>query len=270
MTEKNDWKYTYVSVIGTSHKKLDSPCQDSSKCQVIKDSYGEEVLVAVVADGAGSARFSDQGASLACSLFVNEVTKFLDEDKLVNDLEISFIENWIDQFQEVVSSHAKKYNVTIREFACTFVAAVVGNDQAAFFQVGDGAIVVLDPEPDNGEEKYKWNFWPAKGEYENTTFFITDPMVKKNIQFDILPKRVEEVSLFTDGIQHLSLHYQSKTVHHPFFKPMFQVLRKVEIGENLNSSLEKFLSSERVNEKTDDDKTLLLASRKEVEMNGID
>jgi hypothetical protein len=51
---------------------------------------------------------------------------------------------------------------------------------------------------------------------------------------------------------------------------MFQVLRKVEIGENLNSSLEKFLSSERVNEKTDDDRTLLLASRKEVEMNGFD
>ena len=266
MTTKNDWKYTYVSVIGASHQKVNSPCQDSSICQVIQDINGEEVLVAVVSDGAGSAKFSDHGSSLACSLFVKEVTNYLAEEKRVKDLEVSFFENWIDQYQDVISSHAKDFKATIREFACTLVAAIVGNDHAAFFQVGDGAIVILDPEPESGEDHYKWSFWPAKGEYENTTFFITDPKVKKNIQFDVLPKSVEEVSLFTDGIQHLTLHYQSKTVHNPFFKPMFHVLRKVDKGNlvNLNSSLEKFLSSERINEKTDDDKTLLLASRKEV------
>ncbi|MDP4108142.1 MAG: PP2C family serine/threonine-protein phosphatase [Bacillota bacterium] len=266
MTSKNDWKYTYASVLGSSHKKSHSPCQDSSKCQVIQDSNGEDILIAVISDGAGSAKFSDLGSSMACSLFVKEVTDYLSEEKRVKDLEVSFFENWIDQYQDLISSHARDFEVTLREFACTLVAAVVGNDHAAFFQVGDGAIVVLDPEAEN----YNWTFWPDKGEYENTTFFITDPKVKKHIRFDVLPKRVEEVSLFTDGIQHLSLHYQSKTVHNPFFKPIFQVLRKVENGEYLNSSLEQFLSSDRINEKTDDDKTLLLASRKEVEMNGND
>lgn len=264
MTSKNDWKYTYASVLGSSHKKSHSPCQDSSKCQVIQDSNGEDILVAVISDGAGSAKFSDLGSSMACSFFVKEVTDYLAEAKRVKDLEVSFFENWIDQYQYLISSHARDFEVTLREFACTLVAAVVGNDHAAFFQVGDGAIVVLDPESEN----YNWTFWPDKGEYENTTFFITDPKVKKHIRFDVLPKRVEEVSLFTDGIQHLSLHYQTKTVHNPFFKPIFQVLRKVENDEYLNSSLEQFLSSDRINEKTDDDKTLLLASRKEVEMNG--
>jgi hypothetical protein len=270
MMTKNVWKYSYASVLGSSHKNLHSPCQDSSRCQVLQDAYGEEVLVAVVSDGAGSAEFSDLGSSIACSLFVKEVSKYLAEERRVKDLQRSFFENWIDQYQNVISSHAKDFQVTVRGFACTFIAAVVGNDHAAFFQVGDGAIVVLDPESEKGEENYNWTFWPAKGEYENTTFFITDPKVKKNIQFDVLPKRVKEVSLFTDGIQHLSLHYQTKTVHNPFFKPMFQVLRKVQNGENLNSSLEQFLSSERINEKTDDDKTLLLASRKEVETNDSD
>jgi hypothetical protein len=266
MTTKNDWKYTYASVLGSSHKKKHSPCQDSSKCQVIQDSYGEEILIAVVSDGAGSAKFSDFGSSLACSLFVKEVSNYFAEENHLKDLERSFFENWIDQYQDAISSHAR--DSSIREFACTLAAAVVGNDHAAFFQIGDGAIVVLDPESENGEENYNWTFWPAKGEYENSTFFITDPMIKKHIHFDVLSKKVEEVSLFTDGIQHLSLHYQSKTVHNPFFKPMFKVLRKVKNGEDLNSSLERFLSSERINEKTDDDKTLLLATRKEVETYG--
>jgi serine/threonine protein phosphatase PrpC len=270
MMTKNDWKYTFASVLGTSHKNLHSTCQDSSICQVVQDSYGEDVLVAVVSDGAGSADFSDLGSSIACSLFVKEVSKYLAEEKRLKDIERSFFENWIDQFQDVIRSYAKEFQVTVREFACTFVAAVVGNDHAVFFQVGDGAIVVLDPESENGEEHYNWTFWPDKGEYENTTFFITDPRVKKHIQFDVLSKKVEEVSLFTDGIQHLSLHYQSKTVYNPFFKPMFHVLRKVENSKNLNSALERFLSSERINEKTDDDKTLLLASRKEVETNDSD
>ncbi|MBT2736224.1 PP2C family serine/threonine-protein phosphatase [Bacillus sp. ISL-7] len=265
MTQIRDWKYTFASVIGTSHQKVNTPCQDSSKCQVIDDPNGEKILVAVVSDGAGSAKFSDQGSSLACSLFVEEVSQYLREGKKVKDLDKRFIENWIEYFQCKISTRAKEQEVSIREFACTIVAAIVGNDYAAFFQVGDGAIVCL--ETDHTEENYNWEFWPDKGEFENTTYFITDPMVKKNINFDVLPRSVDEVSLFTDGIQHLTLHYQSQTVHNPFFKPMFNVLRKVDKDnlDNLNSSLEKFLNSERVNEKTDDDKTLLLASRRGVE-----
>ncbi|WP_066067013.1 PP2C family serine/threonine-protein phosphatase [Neobacillus soli] len=272
MTQIGDWKYTYASVMGTSHQKVNTPCQDSSKSQVIEDSKGEKVLVAVVSDGAGSAKFSDQGSSLACSLFLKEVTKYLSIDKVIKDLGKVFIENWLDTFQAEILSLANDLEVPIREFACTFLAAVVGNDYAAFFQVGDGAIVLLDTEPESPEENYKWIFWPDKGEFENTTYFITDPKVKKRIKIDDLHRSVDEISLFTDGIQHLTLHYQTQTVHNPFFKPMFNVLRKAERDnqDQLNSSLAKFLNSERVNEKTDDDKTLLLATRRGVENLGIE
>ena len=199
------------------------PCQDTSECKIVQDMSGEKVLVAVVSDGAGSAKFSDQGSSLACSLFVKEVSRYLGSGKTVKDLDRSFIENWIDHFQKEISLEAKNLEVSSREFACTILAAIVGNDYAAFFQVGDGAIVILNPESETKEETYEQNFWPDKGEFENTTYFITDPMVKKNIMFDPLDRRVEEISLFTDGIQHLTLHYQSQTVHNPFFKPMFKV-----------------------------------------------
>lgn len=268
MTLNKEWKYTFSSVVGTSHEDKKIPCQDFSLCKVFINKNEEEVLVATVSDGAGSAKFSNQGSSLACTLFVEEVTKSLSNGKLVKDFNKSFFEDWLESFQQEVKSLADEIGYPVRDFACTFLAAIVGNDYAAFFQVGDGAIIVLDAELD--EDKYVWIFWPAKGEFENTTFFITDPMVKKNVQYDYLAGKIDEIALFTDGIQHLTLHYQTQTVYDPFFKPMFAAIRKLNIidQEALNNSLANFLSSNRINEKTDDDKTLLLATRRGVEVNG--
>ena len=67
--------------------------------------------------------------------------------------------------------------------------------------------------------------------------------------------------MLTDGIQLLAVRYADNTAHEPFFEPLF------EFAENPNSSnaeLEEFLRSERVCERTDDDKTLVLAVRNDV------
>jgi hypothetical protein len=44
--------------------------------------------------------------------------------------------------------------------------------------------------------------------------------------------------------------------------PMMAPLRSGNPLNGLNEKLEKFLSSPKINEKTDDDKTLILASRR--------
>ena len=53
------WKYTGQAVIGTSHEKNNTPCQDAYRIEPIDDR-----LIVVVADGAGSAKHSDIGAQL--------------------------------------------------------------------------------------------------------------------------------------------------------------------------------------------------------------
>jgi hypothetical protein len=62
-------------------------------------------------------------------------------------------------------------------------------------------------------------------------------------------------------LQRLALNLATNTPHEPFFEPFFKVLSIV--GENkedeLTAALVDFLKSERVNERTDDDKTLALA-----------
>jgi hypothetical protein len=70
--------------------------------------------------------------------------------------------------------------------------------------------------------------------------------------------------MFSDGLQRLALVYESQTAYTPFFEPMFSVLRKADLAacDTLSDQLARFLSSPKVNERTDDDKTLVLATRR--------
>jgi hypothetical protein len=80
----------------------------------------------------------------------------------------------------------------------------------------------------------------------------------------VLDERVDEVAIFTDGLQMLALNMEYENVHQPFFKDMYRVLRladepaKVDL---LNGKLADYLNSNQINDRTDDDKTLFLASR---------
>jgi hypothetical protein len=136
---------------------------------------------------------------------------------------------------------------------------IVGESCAACLQVGDGVIVLADSE----EHAYGHVFWPDRGEYANTTHFVTEDDAIEHLQFESVKRRVVEAALLTDGLQTIALNYQQRTAHEPFFKGLFAPLRTAEEGcsRELSESLAAFLTSPRVNEKTDDDKTLVLASR---------
>ncbi|MDO3408182.1 PP2C family serine/threonine-protein phosphatase [Saccharibacillus sp. CPCC 101409] len=253
------WRYAHVSVRGTSHAKTDKPCQDFSLCTTLAGPGGAPVLLAAVSDGAGSAERSDKGSELACTLFAEEVGRHLEKGGDVSGLTREFGEAWLGRFQRAIRKKAAESGCRSREYACTFLAAVVGEDSAVFMQIGDGAIVL------SGEEGvYMWEFWPQQGEYENTTYFATQSGARKYLQHSLRSGAAcGEVALFTDGLQRLALHYQTRTAYEPFFRPFFSALRRQEKpqDERYGASLRSFLDSPRVNERTDDDKTLVLATR---------
>ena len=126
-------------------------------------------------------------------------------------------------------------------------------------QIGDGVIVVSDD-----TEGWSWMFWPQRGEYANTTHFLTDENAIDRIEVEVFRGAITDVALMSDGLEPLALHYATQTVHHPFFTGMFKPLLKAdgfaEIGQ-LSAFLEKFLSSERVQSRTDDDVSLIIATR---------
>jgi hypothetical protein len=143
----------------------------------------------------------------------------------------------------------------LRELACTLLLAVVGERAAAFSQIGDGAIVI------SVNQEYETVFWPQSGEYINTTNFVTDDRWEDHLEFSVRHEAIDEVALFTDGLQALVLSYAEKRAHCPFFAPLFRTLRDAPSPDELAAPLRRFLDSPRVNDRTDDDKSLIVAAR---------
>ena len=253
------WRYAAASVIGTSHLKFGSPCQDANDCHEFQLPSGESILVGVVADGAGSARSGGEGAALSCKVFMDLVSDYVGSGNTVEQIAPETTTFWLDVIRTRLSREAESTSQELRDYACTFLGAVVGNSCAAFVQIGDGVIVVSDSE----ETQYGHIFWPDRGEYENTTHFVTEEQVHDHVQFDTVHRRIVELAMLSDGLQRLALDYQSQTAHHAFFQGLFPAFEKLPGGrsEELSRSLGDFLSSPRVNQRTDDDKTLLLATR---------
>ncbi|MGB5083410.1 MAG: PP2C family serine/threonine-protein phosphatase [Methylocystis silviterrae] len=253
------WRIAAASSIGSSHVKQGTVCQDSHACQLLTDRDRSSVMVLVVSDGAGSATLADEGSALACRAIAEAAEGFLARGARVSDISHDEARSWIGMVQEAISLRATEAEATPRDYACTLLVAVIGEDGAAFLQIGDGAMVAAD---EGGE--WAWVHWPQRGVYANSTFFVTESGAADRMAFDRVPRKIDEVALFTDGIESLVLHYATKSVHAPFFEKMFGPVRSSTaqgLDVALSSGLERYLSSAAVCERTDDDKTLILATR---------
>jgi len=252
------WRHVAASVIGTSHQRTGGVCQDSNACIVLPGSPDGDVLLAVVADGAGSAKQAETGSAIACQSITESATLYLARRQLAR-ITRKTVENWIRTFQHEISRTASAMSLKPRDYACTLLAALIAPNHAVFFQIGDGSIVVSDAE----EQSYGHVFWPERGEYENATFFATDRGFAANLRFESVRRNVVELAMFSDGLQRLALDFQKTMPHEPFFRGIFPPVRKAspEDAGQLAQGLSTFLGSARVNQRTDDDKTLILATR---------
>lgn len=252
-----DWRVVAASAIGTSHLKTDVTCQDAFAYDMLG---GEgDVVVLIASDGAGSASHSDRGASLACSELLDCIRSFIDDGGQVSTISREVAYGWLENASARIGHQAQVDELPVREYACTLLAAIVSTTHVCFVQVGDGAIVIR-PRGDD----WAYVFWPQHGEYINTTIFLTDPASLASFEFLCREDAVDEVAVFTDGIEALVLHYASQTVYTPFFDNIFRSVRTVpEAGFNdeLSGKLAEYLASSTICDRTDDDKTLLLATR---------
>jgi hypothetical protein len=246
------WRAIGSSVIGSSHQKSLAPCQDAcgySTCTLGADS----VLVICIADGAGSAKASDLGSNETVKTILETIAS---SGKTLGEIDAQIAREWIEKTRERLAALALERGVTTRDLACTVLFAVLDEAEAVFVQIGDGGWIAKT------EAGYQPVTWPSRrGEYANETTFITSPDWQEDMQFVVLREPLRGVAGFSDGLQQLALHMASQSVHVPFFETKFQALAQAADAVALQQPLEVYLSSATVNERTDDDKTLVLAER---------
>ncbi len=248
------WKVLAQSVQGIGHRRTSLPCQDACLTNVLT-AGDHSFLVLAAADGAGSAVHSDIGSATSCRVIHEVIAEDLNrrtgDDPVTREQVIA----WYERVRASLDREAGVLSVAVRELACTLLVAVIGESGSALCQIGDGAIVVRD-----GSE-WRPVFWPQSGEYANTTNFITSPKFDADLMFEWREGRIDEIALFTDGLQTVALNYALQQAHQPFFNPLFDSLRKHPDPAVLTGPMQAFLESPSLAERTDDDLTLILASR---------
>lgn len=249
------WCYASASVVGLSHIRAGTKLQDANFCFVATGAEGRRVFFAVVADGAGSAKFGGQGASILCRTFASQARSVLRGATNLPDDET--IWSWLDIARDRIQLSAKKRELTPRDFATTLVLVMVSSDTIVTAHIGDGAIVVRD------RDSTLWSVLsePHHGEYASTTYFATDDP-QPAMRIGRHPNEFNAVAVFTDGIENLVLDSVTGAASVSFFSPMAKPLDTSTVtgrDYGLSRSLAAFLASDRLNERTDDDKSLIVA-----------
>lgn len=243
------WQGLGVSVQGTSHVTGKIPCQDANFYCANQTDDGPFYIIAV-ADGAGSAAKADLASKIATQAAVEELTKHNLHPSLITREAMVELHHRI---RDRLLLAAQKDQVEARDYSCTLLLAVVAEKTCVFTQVGDGGIV------SGSETGFKAVTWPHNGEYANQTTFVVSSNFPSALQFVKQERDFDFVAVFTDGIQDLVLTHSTKSVHDRFFPPFRNGLKKSDDYSSLRVPLAEFLNSPKVNERTDDDKTLVMA-----------
>ncbi|MEZ4678236.1 MAG: PP2C family serine/threonine-protein phosphatase [Caldilineaceae bacterium] len=226
-------------------------CQDA--CQIIELPTGE--LVIAVADGAGSALQSQQGARVAVQTSVDFLRKAIPLRTLTSPQEWQELIVKYTMVKARLVEYALNNKTTPKEFATTLMVVVLTDKWVASGMVGDGAIVAL-----TDVTTLVAMTSPQRGEYVNSTTFVTSMNAFQKLSIAVWNRSLAGVAVLTDGLLHLAVDEQNAPSTQ-FFEPFFKFLRNSKPSE-ANDRLAQFLASDRVCKRTDDDKTLVVALRK--------
>jgi serine/threonine protein phosphatase PrpC len=171
-------------------------------------------------------------------------------------------DGWRDVFhstfstaREAIVAEAHVHQQSLHNFATTLILVVATSHLVAAAQIGDGAAVVAD---EGGN--LRTLTVPQHGEFINEALFLTSDNMVASMQVQVWRGCPRYVALFTDGLERLVLSRPENTPHAPFFQPVFHftaALGEVTAGQE---HLARFLRSDRMRGRSDDDLTLLLAA----------
>lgn len=247
------WTWAAARARGTSHARSGTPCQDAFQCRLVN-----ETLVAIVADGAGSAELGGQGAMLGVRSMMGSAADYVrTSPDLPSD---DMLWTWIDTARDHIAAAAETRGAVPRAYASTLILVIASPSETLVLHIGDGAAAMRFAEGDD----WQVPLWPSHGEYASTTFFLTDEP-QPQVRIERLPEPASAIVVISDGLERLALDFAGQVPHRPFFDGIVGPLLQAEGScghAGLSKALRSYLDSDTINQRTDDDKTLVVAVRR--------
>lgn len=178
---------------GRSHGHEGKPRDDHYKVKYLED---KAWYIIAVADGAGSAKFSRRGSTIACETAVEHCSSILSSDndfeefikmyqteqkadnqKLLGDYIYQIVGNAAFKAHRAINAEAAAKGTPAKDYATTLLLAVAKKFDfgwfIASFWVGDGALCIYDKE----RHYIKLMGTPDGGEFAGQTRFLTMPEI---------------------------------------------------------------------------------------------
>ncbi|MFL0428516.1 PP2C family serine/threonine-protein phosphatase [Moraxella sp. 179-F 1C4 NHS] len=261
------WQVYGASSIGKSHIDSNLPNQDSIYLQKTQDG-----MVAVVCDGAGSAKFSQAGAaffsqaiaqmllglSVSCSVSINGIAFDLVQVKQQIIEQLSQIRLDLQSQLPAESS--------LRDYHTTFTGLLIhSNHQAILVQIGDSPLITSQFVVRHPHIDYFTNLQvygdDSKNEYVNETHFITQDNWQSFLRVESIDlSQVDCLALMSDGCADLVFEGASVTpkIYRPFFGNLLFNLTQSQCSQQGSAIIEQALGNPATYRLTGDDKSLVV------------
>ncbi len=255
------WVTAGGSVVGPAHRHAGRGCEDAF---LVSAEFSGDLLVAAVADGAGSAARAAEGAACVVTAACAALRSWRATSTLaVTDISDDVAHGWLAAVRAAVESHAVYAGIPLGDLAATCLLTVADASGALALQIGDGGVAVRAAVAPSGQAADGWTplTWPLRGEYANETVFITSIDWRAAVQIERTGP-VSAVALFSDGFEVLALNYRERRVNAHLLDPLANHLRTVGSGvaqAELDAAMVGYLSSAAFDEHAFDDRTLVLA-----------
>ena len=250
------WRVFSASATGKRNLEQGAAGQDASHCVVTDD-----VLVAIVCDGAGSVPEGRTGSDFIARALAEQLSSTLRADRSLPEVMAedgarleATIRCAIEAARSRLAGLAVSRQLALHDFSCTLVGCVVSAGGGCFFHIGDGFAIAQGAAGDSVLSP------PENGEYADETYFVTDENWTNHLRLTPLPapERGSVIGLMSDGTAPFAVNRARSGFFRPFIDPIAAFLREATTP-NGNEALRNLLESPRACEISTDDKTLLLA-----------
>lgn len=261
------WQVYGASSIGKSHIDSNLPNQDSIYLQKTQDG-----MVAVVCDGAGSAKFSQAGAAF----FSQSIGKMLLSLSVSHSVSINGIAFDLVQVKQQIIEQLSQIRLdlqsqlpaesSLRDYHTTFTGLLIhSNHQALLVQIGDSPLttsqfVVRHPHIDYFTNLQVYGD-DSKNEYVNETHFITQDNWQSFLRVEPIDlSQVDCLALMSDGCADLVFEGASVTpkIYRPFFGNLLFNLTQSQSSQQGSAIIEQALGNPATYRLTGDDKSLVV------------